>query len=416
VVLVLDGELAILQSAAAELGSEYEDLDVDALLDGALGRGSSHELSGYTVVARRAESWDALLSVLASLDHDHHVFFARLMRRCAQLSTEYIVDNGGLYDVLSSDEQVVADIAAAREDRREMAGYVTASQATAFLKLARTPRASAAPVPDPLTAGYFRALAARSKEGREQSGPDDRAPQADALEQEIREFLSSVEEPGESHGALAPLLSSGEDERLSHVRRHLLRLQEHDAATYAKCTEELAYLANVLVSGCSFQSRRFRPVEAADAALAVCNLGLENGDGGQSLVDSFHSGWRVLHEEVSLFSARHLAEMLAAVRCGDRVVERQARDTARQLLRHANAGEPWRSRDEIEVVAMLDQPSWAVLVNLIDECPVVPRDLDGRRSRLRVSVESDFISDGRQIAWVREFIGRLPEALRDELR
>ncbi len=412
-VLVLDEELAILQSAAAELGSEYEDLDVDALLEGALGRGSSHELGGYTIVARRAESWDALVSVLASLDHVHHHFFARLMRRCARLSTEYIVDNGGLYDVLSSDEQVVADISAAREDRREAAGYVTPPQATAFLKLARAPRAGAALVVDPLTASYSRELAARSKARRESSGPGDSAPPTDALEQEIREFLSSVEDPAEPRGLLPPLLSSGEGQRLSHVRRHLLRLQEHDAAAYTRCTEELAYLANVLVSGCSFRCHRFRPVEAADAALAVCNLGLENGADGQSLVGCFHGGWRVLYEEVSLLTARRLAEVLAALRCADRVVERQARDTARQLLRDANAGEPWRSRDEIEVVAMLDQPSWVVLVNLIDECPVVPRDVEGRRSRLRVSAEFDFISENRQIVWVREFIGRLPVALRD---
>ena len=413
-VLVLDEELAILQGAAAELGSEYEDLDVDALLEGALGRGSSHELGGYTIVARRAESWDALVSVLASLDHVHHHFFARLMRRCARLSTEYIVDNGGLYDVLSSDEQVVADIAAAREDRREAAGYVTPSQATAFLKLARAPRAGAAPVVDPLTASYFRELAARSNARRESRRLGDSAPQTDTLEQEILEFLSSVEDLAEPRGRLPPLLSSGaKGERLSHVRRHLLRLQEHDAAAYTRCTEELAHLANVLVSGCSFRCHRFRPVEAADAALAVCNLGLESGADGQSLVGCFHDGWRVLHEEVSLLTARRLAEVLAALRCADRVVERQARDTARQLLRDANAGEPWRSRDEIEVVAMLDQPSWVVLVNLIDECPVVPRDVEGRRSRLRVSAEFDFISENRQIVWVREFIGRLPEALRD---
>ena len=413
-VLVLDEELAILQSAAAELGSEYEDLDVDALLEGALGRGSSHELGGYTIVARRAESWDALVSVLASLDHVHHHFFARLMRRCARLSTEYIVDNGGLYDVLSSDEQVVADIAAAREDRREAAGYVTPSQATAFLKLARAPRAGAAPVVDPLTASYFRELAARSKARRESSAPRRQcAPDRCSRAGDPR---VPVERGGPGRAArpasAAPVLGC-EGERLSHVRRHLLRLQEHDAAAYTRCTEELAYLANVLVSGCSFRCHRFRPVEAADAALAVCNLGLENGADGQSLVGCFHGGWRVLYEEVSLLTARRLAEVLAALRCADRVVERQARDTARQLLRDANAGEPWRSRDEIEVVAMLDQPSWVVLVNLIDECPVVPRDVEGRRSRLRVSAEFDFISENRQIVWVREFIGRLPEALRD---
>ena len=62
---------------------------------------------------------------------------------------------------------------------------------------------------------------------------------------------------------------------------------------------------------------------------------------------------------------------------------------------------------------MLDLPSWAVLQDLLDECPVVPRDVDGSASRLRIAKEFDFISEARQIAWVRDFVGRLPEALRD---
>jgi hypothetical protein len=39
--------------------------------------------------------------------------------------------------------------------------------------------------------------------------------------------------------------------------------------------EELAYLANVLLAGCMHQGRKLRPVEALEAAVATCNLGLE---------------------------------------------------------------------------------------------------------------------------------------------
>ena len=348
-VLVLDEELAIVQDAAAELGSEWEAFDTDALLEGALGRSPTHELGGYTVVARGAQSWDALLGVLASLEQDHPQLFARLMRRCARLSTEYIVDNGGLYDVLTSDQQLVADIAAAREDRREAEGYVTALQANAFLKLARSPDDGGSPSADPVTAGYLRDLAARSMTRRQPPVSPDSARRTDPLENEVRGFLSGLEDAADPRRSL-PLLPAGADERLTHVRRHLLGLQEHDPAAYTRCTEELAYLANILVSGCSFQSRRFRPVEAADAALAVCNLGLENGADGRSLVGCFRRGWRILYDEVALFTASELAEVLSSVRCPDTVVERHARETARDLVRHAHAGEPWRCRDEIDVV------------------------------------------------------------------
>ena len=39
--------------------------------------------------------------------------------------------------------------------------------------------------------------------------------------------------------------------------------------------EELSYLANVLISGCSVGGRKLRPVEALEAAIAFTNLGLE---------------------------------------------------------------------------------------------------------------------------------------------
>lgn len=59
------------------------------------------------------------------------------MRRCARLATEHIVDNGGLYEVLTADEQLLADAAADREQRREQEGYVAPAEAAAFLMEAR---------------------------------------------------------------------------------------------------------------------------------------------------------------------------------------------------------------------------------------------------------------------------------------
>jgi hypothetical protein len=413
-VLAFDEDLAIVRSAAAEPGSEWEDVDVDALAAGALAGNCSHELGGYTIVARHAGSWDALVSVLASLDHDHRPFFARLMRRCARLSSEYIVDNGGLYEVLTSAEQVVADAAASREDRREAEGYVTASQATAFLKLARAPQAQDAAGVDAVTLGYFRELQARARKRGEPASPAPRVLPVGDIEPDVREFLASVEEYAEPRSPRALLPPAGDDERLSRVRRHLLRLQEQDPAAYAGCTEELAYLANVLLSGCSFQSRRFRPVEAADAALAVCNLGLASGADHQSLVGCFCRGFRILYEEVCLPTARRLSQTLSAVICADTVIEREARETARRLRRDIEQGEPWRSRDEIEVVAMLDQPTWAVLVNLLDQCPTLPRGFErgpGDEPCLRISTEFEFISEARQIAALRGFVAGLATAL-----
>jgi hypothetical protein len=52
-------------------------------------------------------------------------------------------------------------------------------------------------------------------------------------------------------------------------------------------------------------------------------------------------------------------------------------------------------------------------LNLIDECPVVPRDAVATPGRpaLRVSTEFEFISEYRQIEWVAGFLDSLPGSL-----
>src|SRR5512143_42062 len=227
--LVLDQEM-LMPGRAVEMGWTYDDPETQGLAEQALEASASHELSGYTLVARRGESWDALLSVLASLEHDHHALFASLMKRCCQISTEYIVDNGGLYEVLTAAEQIMDDIAGAREERRDAEGHVTPSQAAAFLKLARSPRQDGPAEPDPVTASYFRNLEQRGRARVERRVPPSVAgASAGALEREVAEFLGSTDariltEPRR-------LLGSGPAtavDHLSSIRAQLSFVQEHD--------------------------------------------------------------------------------------------------------------------------------------------------------------------------------------------
>ena len=93
-------------------------------------------------------------------------------------------------------------------------------------------------------------------------------------------------------GILAPparalLSGSGpESGRLSRIHAALRVTLERDPGIYATRSGELGYLANTLVSGCSLQSRAFTPQEASDAAIAVCNLGLENWLAGRATMCS----------------------------------------------------------------------------------------------------------------------------------
>lgn len=86
----------------------------------------------------------------------------------------------------------------------------------------------------------------------------------------------------------------------------------------------------------------------------------------------------------------------------------------KEMTRHWRSGEPWRAREAMDVLAILDMPAWATLLGLIDECPVLHAAIAAsRHSRTRAVSPTafEFISENTQIAAVHEFIDALPEAL-----
>jgi Family of unknown function (DUF6178) len=422
--LVLDAEWnAIERRDAALLDEVMPDLAEQlALAEATLENGL--ELGGFRIVPRRGAPWDALIEVLSRLSSDHPALFGQLMVRCGALSTEYIEDNGGLFDVLTSDEQVLSDVAGERDERRAEEGYVGPPEAAAFLRLARQPVGSASSA-DPLTTRYFRTLDARAAASRR----DDAAERPSReVEPEGRRFLAMLEEEGVLAASPQPLLPAGEKDtpdRLARIRAQLLYAREHAAAAYAQRSDELGYLANVLIAGCSFQSRRFRPVEATDAVLAVCNLGLENRPHAsgrvlpaaflveQELVTVFRWGWSVLHERVCLDLARRLVRALADLRVDDLELQHDLTQLRIRMAAQLREGTPWRERDRLDVLAILDPPAWATLLGLVDECPVVPKasPKGSGRPPLRVTTEFEFISGNAQIEWARDFVDSLPVRL-----
>ena len=80
-----------------------------------------------------------------------------------------------------------------------------------------------------------------------------------------------------------------------------------------------------------------------------------------------------------------------------------------------DAGTPWRSRDALDAIAILDTPAWASLLGLLSECPVIPEmltaTLDSRTGAISATT-FDFISTASQIGRVQEFMARLPDTLR----
>jgi hypothetical protein len=148
---------------------------------------------------------------------------------------------------------------------------------------------------------------------------------------------------------------------------------DRDPATHSIRGQELAFLANTTLAGCSIQARPF------------------------------------------MFAAGELIHVLTRLRSDDREIQAGLQALRIEMTRQWQAGTPWRARDALDVIAALDMPAWAALLALIDDCPVMHAGIRASRGSGTRSVNAsalEFISERNQIASVREFMQSLPEMLR----
>jgi hypothetical protein len=210
-----------------------------------------------------------VISVLTALDRDHHDLLERLLSRCCAASEAYIEDNGGLCELLSSEEMLETDAAADREDRRARKGFISPSSAASFLSLAKKSDLSAlvaSKTRDPVTKAYFRELETRPLASvRAKTDEKTPAPSPIPLLETLRDF-------GVVADAAPPLLPNG---AVDPFRGAMAALLERNPEKHASRMAELAYVANVLIVGASIDGRRYLPVEAAKTAVDICAAGFE---------------------------------------------------------------------------------------------------------------------------------------------
>jgi hypothetical protein len=439
--------LLVFDPAAVSPSALMDGEDVPA--DDTPNDGLSCEVGGYFVVGRRTDSWDAILAVLVALDAEHQDYFHRVMRGCRSLSNSR-PEVDGLDDLLTLNEQVMFDLALGRERRREQQGFATPAQARAFFEMSRQVRLAhpATPPNNPIARAYFGAIEWTT------------APEADSGSRRLPVASSASPAPRNSADTVAAivdvLLDAGilpqqpralldrrhdQAPRLARIRAHMQLIADRDHAAFSMRSQELAFLANTIVAGCSIQARPFTAQEASDAAVAVCNLGLENwplhwilakeGTGSfvveaeaalpddflvdRDLVSVFQVGWTVLYEQVCMHAAERLISVLRLLRCDDGETQTGLDALRIEMTRHWQAGAPWRARDALDVITILDMPAWATLLGLIDQCPVIHAGIgvsQGSRARKISATAFEFISENRQIASAHEFMRLLPETLR----
>jgi len=256
-----------------------------AALEQSLENSAFEELEELRVIAREPDAWDDVWGALMSLDRDHHDRLRAILEQCCAMSTEYISGQGGLFQVLTAEEMLDSDVAAARDDRRGAEGFVNPADARAFLELAR--RGGASDARDPITHAYFRALETPARDRKPQpttaagSGAATKhtAPAATTSDQRALDvLLQEAQVIASAPTPALPALTEG-DAAKPHLVAPLFEqamsdLRNHDPALFDARAREVGYLVNVWIAGGAHQGRCPRPVEALEKVLETCEAGL----------------------------------------------------------------------------------------------------------------------------------------------
>jgi hypothetical protein len=392
------------------------------------------EVGGYVVRAKTAHAWDAIVGLLVALADDRPECFHAVMQGCKRVSKS-TPEIDGLDDLMLEPEQQLHDVSIVRERRRTEQGYLTAGDARAFLKMARQPR-SASSSNNGIATAYFRALDTEIASSTETSQPDqysERSPNDREVSNSIDAITELLIQSGTASAGPRALLgpAGGHVSRVTPFEPLMEYVHETDQMAYFARNRELAFLANALVAGCSVYSRALTVQEAWSAAVGVCNLGLETLSNASvdpteepdtaatlpedfliehDVLAAFDAGWKLLHDDVSMFVTERLISILGEFQSLDSAVQRDLYQLRRKLERNRDARTPWLTQDALEVLAILDTPAWASLCGLLSECPVLPATMTAILERHAGSVSATafecFTTRG-QIGKVHEFTARL---------
>jgi hypothetical protein len=240
-------------------------------LERALDTTASEDWEEFHLIARDVDVWDDVYNALMSLDREHHDRLRDILEQCCAMSTEYISGQGGLFQVLTADEMLDGDVAAARDDRRAAEGFISPADARAFLELARRGGGDAR---DAITRAYFRGLDQRgvtNNEAPRQTGAG-RTADVGGLMAVLRE--AEVIAPATGRLLAALPASPGGARVASLFAQAMTDLRASDPMLFSARVAEVGYLVNVWIAGGEHDGRRPRPMEALEMVLTTCEAGL----------------------------------------------------------------------------------------------------------------------------------------------
>jgi len=287
-IVEMDDDLLTLGLANNLLVVDYESLLVrmqnrtrsvdDDLLDKVLDGDRIMEWDDYLIISKSTRAWDTLVAVILAIDDDNPERMRRILAAIDYISTEYIEDNGGLHNVLTSGEMLETDLASDREARREEQGYVSPEAARAFLNQAQTSSIAemhASKDDDYITRSYFRTYRRNAQDL--DPGLLDREKLmftlAESFPDIYRQLLDAEIITAEQSNLLPAEFNSQSSGSL--LSQALRKLHQRNPEQYDRHLQELHYLANILIAGISNNGDRLRPVEAAERVIETCQSGMQ---------------------------------------------------------------------------------------------------------------------------------------------
>lgn len=238
-------EIAWVVDADWLAGCCEDDPHVEKIIESKL----TYEIDSFIIFGKKEQAWDNFISLIAALDSENHTFLYRVLGRCSDIFVQDVGDD--IFDVFSSEEQLIDDVSYEREKRRESKGFVTPSAARAFLKLCDLDITTE----DLLTP---KSISKRAS------------------------LVLPVDHGGKDAVAQIPI------GRFSRVKR----VFEMYPDSYGLFLEQLGYLSNTLMSGWTWKNEEQRPGRATEIVLEVCEEGLSaSNEEFESFVKTFRIGW-----------------------------------------------------------------------------------------------------------------------------
>jgi|GEM_PF-4113429 len=287
------------------------DIDLAARVDDEF----TQAIGEYVVRSRIDDEWDVIHVSLLSLWEDFPDFAEAVFARLAFRHTIL-----GMFGEDDTARVLNADASHEHERRREAEGYVTSVMAGAFLQQVAAADLDTLAVEtayDLQTSEYFRRREVETrteeqrryekqarKSSRSHIDEPDEDRELDELEAELEAF-ERQQSPG-------PALLTGPDATRSRQAVRLALAALSDQGLVQARMDELAYLSNLLMAGTARDGERIPEKQAAEIAMATCNLGgsyllwVEFGDdddtsaftrlldGEPGMVRLFRIGWHLL--------------------------------------------------------------------------------------------------------------------------